>query len=117
LLAPAIARSGGRYDATAVQRCLNDRSMQLWIAADAGRGTGILAACVTEIVDYPNGRRCGLVFCGGSGRERWVHWLGAIEVWARTRGCTGMEIHGRRGWARVLPGYAVAHTIIEKELR
>ena len=48
----------------------------------------------------------------GQIQELYAH----IERWARTVGCARMRINGRKGWMRVLQGYAVTGYIMEKEL-
>lgn len=40
----------------------------------------------------------------------------AVEQWGRRRDCRRAEIIGRKGWERVLPGYAARATVFHKEL-
>jgi hypothetical protein len=57
-----------------------------------------------------------VVFLAGDGLGICRSGIGLIEAWARARGCAGVEIEGRAGWQRVLPGYARDDVILRKEL-
>jgi hypothetical protein len=79
------------------------REMQLWILC---RDAAIVGALVTEIVRWPRRAVCRLVLAGAQDglREEWLACRGVIEAWARQEGCASMEIYGRPGWARLVPG-------------
>ena len=67
----------------------------------------IIAAAVTQVREYPDRRTCWVLVVGGA----WANWrsaLSAVEAGARRSGCSAVEFVGRRGWRRVLPGYAAA---------
>ncbi len=110
LLARATTRTRGRVSTAALRARLEARDMQLWISEP------LRAACVTEIVAYPHQRWCRVVFAAGEGLDLCRAGLTMIEAWARARGCTGVEIEGRAGWARALHGYAPQDIILRKEL-
>jgi hypothetical protein len=42
--------------------------------------------------------------------------IAGIEDYAKAEGCRCVRIIGRRGWARVLPGYEQTFAIIDKRL-
>src|SRR5690606_38437080 len=115
LVQRACVRSDGRYEADDVLRALQAREMQLWIAL-ARPGLAIACVCVTEIVDYPRERRCGLVFCAGVQPERWLGCLGGIECWARQQGCAALELQGRPGWERLLGDWTKTHVVLRKRI-
>jgi len=39
-----------------------------------------------------------------------------IVPWAKSHGCSGMEIIGRKGWERQLKDYNAASTVLIKEI-
>ena len=118
LLTPLLSRStelcNGRLYPEDVFRAAQEGEMQVWLAYD--QELHVLGMVVTEIVQYPARRACLLIQCAGDALERWVHMLPDIEGWAKGRGCTLMEIQGRRGWKRRCSDYTEAHTVFEKEL-
>ncbi|WP_244622299.1 hypothetical protein [Bradyrhizobium ivorense] len=85
----------------------------LWIAHDGER---IEAAAVTKLVVRGDRRVCIIAACGGDNRKRWVPLLAGIEDYARAEGCSAVSFTGRRGWQRVLDGYALKFVIMEKGL-
>ena len=110
-LASAILRAGGRYLEGDIPACLDSGEMQLFLALGA---SGPIAAALTSVVTYPSSRRLAILFCGGRQMRRWLTpGLAAIEEWAREQGCDGIEIFGRKGWARAL-GYRITSYILER---
>lgn len=92
---------------------IREERAQLWAAED---WQGTHALCVTRIGRY---ERCDVLevqLCAGAGIRRWLHLLEQLEGHARALGCQRMELQGRRGWARVLPGYSMRGIALEKEL-
>jgi hypothetical protein len=106
-------RRGDCGDYAAVRRAVHDGGMLLWLAWD---GTAIIAAAVTELARL-NGRKiCTIVACGGEGWPRFGALIAGLEKFARAEGCEAVRIVGRKGWARVLPDYAIKRIILEKAL-
>lgn len=114
LVRRACERSDGRYATDDVLRALLSRDMQLWVAVERRHAGTIACVCVTEIVDYPRERRCGLVFCAGRQPELWLGCLTRIESWARMQGCAALELQGRPGWERLLDGWTKTHVVLRK---
>lgn len=116
LVAPLIRRAVRRADLSDVahiEHDLHNGMALLWLAWD---GDAVQAAAVTQL-DAANGRKfCTIVACGGHGLKRWRSLIGALERFAVEEGCAGVRIYGRRGWARVLPGYRLHSIVLEKEL-
>lgn len=84
---------------------------QLWTYYD-GEFRGVLA---TRIFRTSVGKICNLWVCIGDD----VEWLIAgvystLEMWARDNGCYAMEIIGRPGWQKVLPGFKRKAVVLEK---
>jgi hypothetical protein len=90
---------------------------QLWLIVD-GTTNGLLGVISTEIAIYPRANSLIIGFCAGVDVQRWLHWLGPLEAWAASKGCTLSEPHGRRGWARLLRGYGYeeAYTVFRKRI-
>ena len=73
------------------------------------------AAIVTQIIRYPRLKTCLVVLAGGD-LEEIKRKQPEFEVWAKTLGCSRVEIDGRDGWARALDGYHKARVVLQKEL-
>ena len=72
----------------------------------------VAAAAVTGV----QGDTVSIESCGGRKMSNWVHLLAEFEALARTHGKTIIEIKGRKGWERVLPGYHVQSVVLGKAL-
>lgn len=83
----------------------------LWLAWN---GHDIEAACVTQLDWTECTKACVIVACGGAGQ--WSRLITDIEKYAQAEGCDAVRIYGRRGWARVLPGYRVAKVVLERRI-
>lgn len=92
-----------------------NQERQLWAVADGERLTGIV---LTEVYETPRGRMlCAWAAAGnGNSLETITHAYDAIERWAREIGCVSVEIRGRKGWKKVLPGFNETGVILEKSL-
>lgn len=88
---------------------------QLWIACDP---SDVYCACLTEIVNCPQGRWGRVVALGGHDMRRWIEGLRTIEAWMKGRGCIGVEIIGRKGWERALArdGYMAESVMLSRRL-
>ena len=76
-----------------------------------------MAAAVTQVLRYPAAKWLVILFCGGKELRLWgASGIRTIEDWANQNGCGGVEIIGRRGWARAL-GYEATASIMERTLR
>lgn len=114
-LETVINRSSGDHTLESVYQDIAKEDFQLW-----GFFTDDLSDCrmvtVTQLTKFSTGRIwCELVFCSGEDMEEWLPCLSMIEVWAQTNGCDGMRLIGRKGWAKVLPGYREAAVLLRKE--
>jgi hypothetical protein len=85
----------------------------LWIAWD---GCAIEAAAATTLINSEIGKVCIITVCGGSDMKRWLPLIEQIESYARREDCARVRIYGRKGWLRVLNGYAQKYVIMDKEL-
>jgi hypothetical protein len=100
LLQKAIERGAGELELGDVYQRLQDRHMQLLVAVE---GPTILAAFVTEVVQYPRKRALRVVLAGGTGAKKWKGALRAmLHTGARAVGAKSLEVLGRPGWVRFL---------------
>ena len=74
------------------------------------------SAIVTEIVDYPQKAMCRIWLAGGD-LDELIDAEVAIAAWAKTQGCDGMEIIGRRGWSRKLESYRESAVVLMRDFK
>jgi hypothetical protein len=108
--APWRGRMGRFAD---VERDVLGANAYLWLATDAG---AVLAAAVTQVTQQNGDRLCTIVACGGRDFARWGGLIDGLESYARAENCARMEIAGRPGWLRRLPGYRLRKIVIAKDL-
>jgi hypothetical protein len=108
----AMERGGlGRFED--VERDVLSANAFLWLAIESG---SVLAAAVTQVTQAKDHRLCTIVACGGHDWKKFGGLIAGLETYARVEGCRRMEIAGRPGWLRRLPGYKLAKIVIRKEL-
>jgi hypothetical protein len=111
LIRAAVLRAGVSDFQEIERRVLCGQSL-LWLVWNSE-----IEAAVTTELSAANGRKlCTIVACGGSDRDDWLHLIEEIEDYARAEGCEAVHILGRKGWSRVLNGYAERLVLLEKEL-
>lgn len=99
----ACARTGCEFTVAELLEMCADGEAQLVAVCGAA---GPVAAGVTQVRRHADGRRtCWVLALGGVAFGPWSAVIAAIERGAARLGCTSVEFVGRRGWARVLPGY------------
>lgn len=95
---------------------LADRRM-IWVAFDTDNPFPFLAAASVGQRMTNDGLVVFVDAIGGRERERWLdQCLAELEAHAKAAGATRMEMEGRPGWQRVLPGYRVVRQVYEKVL-
>lgn len=100
-----------------VFQSIANEECQLWMLWDTKHRSST-GAIVTEILSYPTGYRAVRIVLGGGVMDGWPEQIATIEAFARDEGCHGVEIVGRRGWARVMAeqGYEETERVIAKRL-
>ena len=89
----------------------------LWAIIDTDDPFPFLAAFATGERLTTRGRVVFIDVLGGRERQRWLEpCLAELEAQAKAMGAVSIEIEGRRGWKRVLPGYREVRVTLEKEL-
>jgi hypothetical protein len=117
LLQRAIEESNNELDLDWVYAKLQASLMQLLVAVEADR---VLAAFVTEVVNYPNKRALRLVLGGGSGTRKWREQLhNMLHIGARAVEAHMIELYGRAGWIKMLsvfPGVRVKYYVLTEDI-
>ena len=113
LLEKASRRTGLNAFADFEADILAGRSL-VWIAWN---GNTIEAAAATILINSDPGKVCVITLCAGRQMSRWLSLIDRIEDYAREEGCTRIRIFGRKGWLRVLEGFAASHVVMDKALR
>ena len=72
-------------------------------------------AAVTTTAPSRRGPLCIIVAAGGK-MATCLGFLDEIEKWAKSIGCAGIRIYGRKGWSRVLRDYKVTRFVYDKEI-
>jgi len=103
----ALAYSGDTHSLIHVVDAIKDGSAQFFPLENS--------VIVTEIVDYPKRAVCRIWLAGGE-MDELIEAEKSIVEWARSHGCNGMEIIGRKGWERQLRDYKPSATVLVKEI-
>ena len=86
---------------------------QLWIGID----DGLKAVAVTQICVYPRRKVARVWIFAAEDAPSWIAGdLMHIEAWAKAEGCSEIEMSGRLGWRKRLPGWGVREVLMTKEL-
>jgi hypothetical protein len=87
---------------------------QLWSYYDGIRFRGVVA---TRIHKTSRGLMCNIWVCIGMDATELMDGVyQTLEDWARSLGCYAIEIVGRFGWERKLPGFKRTAIVLEKVL-
>ena len=100
MLKDAIEMSNGRHTLKSTYEKLKSGVMNLY---GVFWGDMLLSYFVTTKVIYPAKTVLCILFCGGENFKYFNKWV--LEFFKReaiTGGCRGVEIIGRKGWAKVL---------------
>ena len=115
LLIPALESDGWKLNVEDVRELVANGGFQLWVIFDAKKRE-ILAAILSEILEYPRKKVFSLAFCGGHHVERWSYFIGSFAQAAMSQGCHALRIAGRPGWARIFPQMRERARILETDL-
>jgi hypothetical protein len=93
-------KSGGRHTESSTRQKLADGEYVLLAAIDE---TSIKSACVCGVSQYPASNWLTIILCGGDDMVDWLRdGKQALDHLARINHCEGVEVLGRRGWARAM---------------
>lgn len=113
-LIEAADGSRGRYSVEGILTQVFREDWQLWAVITGDHLQALLATTLS--VELSGHRTAGIVFAVGEAPREWVHLIDELEDWARTQGCTRLEIWARKGWAKMLQDYKLSHVLLEKHL-
>lgn len=90
---------------------------QLWIAYDRDEEK-IIGCALTSIVVFPEFKKLLYYIVSGKNFELWRDYSFVIENWAKSNGCTKIEMCGRLGWRKYLEslGFKLVSIGMEKDL-
>jgi GNAT superfamily N-acetyltransferase len=108
IIQAAVDRADGCFDIEHVWSEIDGGRAQLWPCEKS--------AIVTRIEIHPSGMKTLLGWLAGGEMEEVKALAARAENWARSKGCTRIEIIGRRGWLRAFEGYREACTVLVKDL-
>ena len=95
----AIELSNGRHTLETTFNCIKSKQMKLWGVV---YGDILLSVFVTQETIYPNKKVLSILFCGGEAVIKYIKDIETFFKKAIENGCKGLEIIGRKGWAKVI---------------
>ena len=114
ILARAVSRSEGELKTNDILNFVIEGDMQLWIVAE---NKEIIAALVTQIITYPQKRILRLVSLAGEDFNKFKHFLDMVQSFAIQKGCTALELWGRKGWKKLLPEWNSKYIVYTKDIK
>jgi len=105
------------YSCNQLRRNLVIGAQQLWIGIENEKD--IVGCVITQIDDFPEKKILRIAYLGGYGLKRsHMKELKKIENWAKDKGCSGIDIMGRKEWGRLLAkfDYTIPGVVFRKEL-
>jgi hypothetical protein len=109
-----VKRSSGRMTTDDVIELVARQRAKLWLATE---GESVLGGLIAMPVQYSRRKALSVLFIAGQERERWeLPMIEMLEEGARRIGCDLLEGLGRRGFARLYPGWQVTGYSLEKDL-
>lgn len=112
----ALDHTSGEFLPSDLKIYCKERVAQLWLISENSR---VIAACTTEIVNYPQRRHCRVITLGGTKAPEWTGLLDIIlEEWSRQQGCVAIEAFVRKGYVSVLSqyGYKQKYAAVFKDI-
>ena len=105
----ALARGNGMHSMQDVLDSLLAGQTQLW--------TDTRALAITCVHTWPRGKSCALWLAGGD-LEQILAFEPDIIEFAKSQGCTVLEVYGRSGWAKMLRerGYGERSVNLQKSI-
>jgi hypothetical protein len=114
MLAPAIARSGGRMSDATVYASVMSGSHLMWATTD---GPDIAAVATTRVAQYPLKKMLVVECLGGNRMMEWLENLtSTLRDFAKDSGLDGLEMYGRHGWSKALAAYGWMPSMVVCEM-
>lgn len=114
LLEEALSYSWGFRPGDVYQKLRENRAI-LWVVE---KDMEIVAATVTEIIEYPTCRTLNIWLLAGVKFWEWQDLVASMEAFARSNGCEWIEATGRPGLQRLLKemGFNVPRVVCAKKI-
>ena len=98
-----------------ILRHLTQGDWRLWVAIEENTA---VAAMTVQFVYYPRDKVCRIVTIGG---DRLYEWFTPenqeqLESWARSEGCSHIDLFGRKGWRKVLRDFEEVEILMRKKI-
>jgi hypothetical protein len=89
----------GKYKQSDILQQIINEKQQTWLARDI-QTDEIKMVCITQLLEYPQGKGLLMFYVAGSQRKQWYWILNNIKAWAREIGCKWIDIEAREGWKK-----------------
>ena len=114
-LAKGIERACGRLTIDDVFELVRTEKLMVLIAWDPEEKQ-VYAVFGIEALEFPNKKVFNITLAGGADIDKWGHLYPAFKEIAKTLGFNQMEVSGRAGWKRFLPGTTEVGRIFVEDL-
>ena len=114
LIEKALRHAEGELIPDDIKKHLDSANLRLWVALE---GRDVIAAMVTEIIQYPRKKIVRVITLAGKDMSLWYDFLPMLEGYAIRHGCSSLEAWSRKGMARKLKDWKHSYDIITKDLK
>ena len=114
LIEKALRHAEGELIPNDIKKHLDSGNLRLWVALE---DRDVIAAMVTEIIQYPRKKIVRIITLAGKDMGMWYKFLPMLEGYAIRYGCSSLEAWSRKGMARKLKDWKHSYDIITKDLK
>ena len=114
LIEKALRHAEGELIPDDIKKHLDSANLRLWVAL---KDKDVIAAMVTEIIQYPRKKIVRVITLAGKDMSMWYKFLPMLEGYAIRNGCSSLEAWSRKGMARKLKDWKHSYDIITKDLK
>ena len=114
LIEKALLHAEGELIPDDIKKHLDTSELRLWVALE---NKDVIAAMVTEIVQYPRKKIVRVITLAGKDMSMWYDFLPMLEGYAIRSGCSSLEAWTRKGMTRKLKDWKHSYDIITKDLK
>ena len=114
LIEKALRHAEGELIPNDIKNHLDASNLRLSVALE---NRDVIAAMVTEIIQYPRKKIVRVITLAGKDMSMWYKFLPMLEGYAIRNGCSSLEAWSRKGMARKLKDWKHSYDIITKDLK
>jgi len=114
LIEKALRHAEGELIPDDIKKHLDSANLRLWVAL---KDKDVIAAMVTEIIQYPRKKIVRVITLAGKDMSLWYDFLPVLEGYAIRHGCSSLEAWTRKGMTRKLKDWKHSYDIITKDLK